>query len=65
MITNLFIYGLPKLAVDSLFTSLQEAAHYVRTGYGDSAIFYQGKHWVAPILAIVQGNGVGSVRWQL
>jgi hypothetical protein len=34
--------GVPQAAVDCLFTTLQEATHQVRTGYGDSVEFYGG-----------------------
>jgi hypothetical protein len=34
--------GVPKVAVDCLFSILQEARHQVRTGYGDSDKRYGG-----------------------
>ena len=32
--------GIPQAVVDCMFSTLQEAAHRVRTGYGDSSSYY-------------------------
>jgi hypothetical protein len=46
-----------------LFTTLQEAVHKVRTGYGDSSASHGGKVWLAPTHGIGQGNGAGLAIW--
>ncbi len=55
--------GVPRAAVDCLFTTLQEARHQVRTGYGDSYLSYGGSDWVTPMHGIGQGNGAGPAIW--
>jgi hypothetical protein len=56
-------HGVPKAAVDCLFTTLQDAEHKVRTAYGDSCLSYGGNNWVVPIHGIGQGNGAGPAIW--
>jgi hypothetical protein len=55
--------GVPKEAVDCLFSTLQGAIHRVRTGYGDSAGSYGGDAWLIPFHGIGQGNGAGPAIW--
>jgi len=55
--------GFPWSVVDCLFTTLQNAYHYVRTGYGDSSNSYGGPLWQLPIHGIGQGNGAGPAIW--
>jgi hypothetical protein len=55
--------GVPKKIINCLFTTLQEAVHRVRTGFGDSKSFYGGKVWLVPIHGIGQGNGAGPAIW--
>jgi len=55
--------GVPKKVVDCLFTTLQEAVHQVRTGYGDAVATYGGELWLVPIHGIGQGNGAGPAIW--
>jgi hypothetical protein len=55
--------GVPKAAINCLFTTLQEAVHFVRTGYGDSKSSYGGPIWIVPIHGIGQGNGAGPAIW--
>jgi hypothetical protein len=55
--------GVPKAAVDCLFTTLQEATHQVRTGYGDSKVSYGGTNWVIPLHGVGKGNGAGPAIW--
>jgi hypothetical protein len=55
--------GIPQALVDCMFTTLQEAAHWVRTGYGDSTTSYGGKVWLIPVHGIGQGNIVGPAIW--
>jgi hypothetical protein len=44
--------GVPKEAVKCLFTTLQNAIHYMRTAYGDSTLSYGGSSWVKPMHGI-------------
>jgi len=55
--------GVPKAAVDCLFSTLQNATHQVRTGYGDSTSSYGGSCWLIPLHGIGQGNGAGPAIW--
>ena len=55
--------GVPKSIINCLFTTLQEAIHRVRTGFGDSKGSYGGKVWLIPIHGIGQGNGAGPAIW--
>jgi hypothetical protein len=55
--------GVPRPAVDCLFSTLQYASHQVRTGYGDSSSSYGGSKWITPMHGIGQGNGVGPAIW--
>jgi hypothetical protein len=55
--------GVPKCAVQRLFSTLQEAVHYVRTGFGDSTKSYGGRMWLVPLHGIGQGNGAGPAIW--
>jgi hypothetical protein len=55
--------GVPRSVVDCLFTTLQNAFHHVRTGFGDSRGSYGGPVWLLPIHGIGQGNGAGPAIW--
>jgi hypothetical protein len=55
--------GVPKAQIDCLFSTLQGSIQQVRTGYGDSAIFYGGDKWLIPLHGIGQGNGAGPAIW--
>jgi hypothetical protein len=55
--------GVLKNVVKCLFTTLQDAVHRVRTGYGDYTQTYGGEVWLAPIHGIGQGNGAGPAIW--
>jgi hypothetical protein len=51
--------GVPKAAIDCLFTALLRAVHRVWTGYGDSSSTYGGDPTETTINGICQGNGAG------
>jgi len=51
--------GVPKSIINCLFTTLQDAIHKLRTGFGDSKEYYGGSVWLVPIHGIGQGNGAG------
>ncbi len=55
--------GVPKHIINCLFTTLQDAVHKVRTGFGYSKESYGGKVWLVPIHGIGQGNGAGPAIW--
>jgi hypothetical protein len=55
--------GVPRSAVDCMFSTLQSAKHYVQTGYGDSVGFYMGSAFAKPLHGIGQGNGGGPAIW--
>jgi hypothetical protein len=57
------IAGVPKEAINCLFSMLQNATHQVCTGYGDSTSLYGGPYWLIPMHGIGQGNGAGSAIW--
>jgi hypothetical protein len=58
-------HGVPRSAIDCLFTTLQEAWHQVRTGFGDSSLSYGGPTWTTPMQCIGQGNGAGPAIWAI
>jgi len=55
----------PKNIISCLFTTLQEAIHKVRTGFGDSKAHSGGSVWLVPIHGIGQGNGAGPEIWAI
>jgi len=55
--------GVPKAAINCLFTTLQEASHQVCTGCGVSTSSYSGALWLLPLHGIGQGNGTGPDIW--
>jgi len=57
--------GVPKNIINCLFTTLQEAVHTVKTGFGDSKASYGRKVWLVPIHGIGQGNGAGPAIWAI
>ncbi len=57
--------GVPTVAIDCLFSTLQEACYQVRTGYGDSDKSYRGSKWITPMPGIEQGNGAGPAIWAI
>jgi hypothetical protein len=46
-----------------MFSTLQSAKHFVRTGYGDSTGYYIGSSFPKPMHGIGQGNGGGPIIW--
>jgi len=55
--------GVPKAAVDCLFSTLQHDTHQVRTGFWDSTTYYGGSCWLIPLHGIGRGNGAGPAIW--
>jgi len=55
--------GVPKSIIRCLFSTLQNAVHRVRTGYGDSSESYGGQVWLLPLHGIGQGNRAGPAIW--
>ena len=59
----LMSYGLPQSIACTLISTLQKAAHHIKTGYGRSDAVYGNE--VVPISGIGQGNGLGPTLWAL
>jgi hypothetical protein len=57
--------GCPKPVVITMFETLQNLRHHVRSQYGDSTIFYEAKQGSIPIQGLGQGNGAGPTIWAL
>jgi hypothetical protein len=55
--------GMPEAPVVSMFTTIQNMRHYVRTIYGDSTTYFGGSDWVTPVHGVGQGNGAGPAIW--
>ena len=59
--------GVPWSALRSMFGTLQNAVHYVKTGYGVSKSHYGGKirklRGKQPLMGVIQGNGAGPTIW--
>jgi hypothetical protein len=47
--------GVPRQVVDCLFSTLQQACHRVRTGYGDSLSSYGGPICLRQCMELVKG----------
>jgi Reverse transcriptase (RNA-dependent DNA polymerase) len=57
--------GCPKPVVITMFETIQNLRHHVRSQYGDSDLFYQAHQSTAPIQGLGQGNGAGPTIWAL
>jgi hypothetical protein len=57
--------GCPKPVVISMFETLQNLRHHVRTQYGDSVLSYEALQGNIPIQGLGQGNGAGPTIWAL
>lgn len=55
--------GIPKPALQSMLTTIQEMEHYIRTGFGDSDDSYGQQPHELPPQGILQGNGAGPAGW--
>ena len=55
--------GIPISFVEASLRPIQELRHYIRTTYGDSAIFFAADGQELPIQGIGQGNGGGPAIW--
>jgi hypothetical protein len=47
--------SVPKSIINCLFTTLQDAIHKVRTGFGDSKEYYGGSVWLCEFMALGKG----------
>ena len=56
-------YSIPKPAIESIITTIQEMEHFVRTAFGDSSQGYHSKNAASPLQGILQGNGAGPAGW--
>ena len=55
--------GAPIAPIISMFSTIQQLNHHIRTVHGDSATSFSGKHWNVPIHGVGQGNGAGPQIW--
>ena len=51
--------------VESMFKTLSELKHKVRTGYGVSELKYESNSGKIPLKGIGQGNGMGPIGWNV
>ena len=54
--------GVPRQAIRSLFTTLANMKHFVRTAHGDSSTYYSGTK-THPLQGGGQGNGAAGPMW--
>ena len=57
--------GAPATAIESMFATIQQLKHIVRTCHGDSDRSFGGEDWrqIDPLHGIGQGNGAGPAIW--
>ena len=55
--------GVPRSAINSMFTTIQKLKHHVRTSFGDSTTFFGGSNQHPPPQGVGQGNGAGPAIW--
>ena len=55
--------GIPEAPILSMFSTIQNMKHYVRTSYGDSDQWFGGTEWTIPVHGVGQGNGAGPAIW--
>ena len=55
--------GVPQEPIVSMFTTIQNLEHCIRTAYGDSAATFSGQLWAVPMHGLGQGNGAGPAIW--
>ena len=55
--------GIPEAPLVSMFLTIQNMQHHVRTSYGDSAESFGGTQWTVPVHGVGQGNGAGPAIW--
>jgi hypothetical protein len=55
--------GAPIEPIVSMFSTIQDLQHHIRTVHGDSSTFFSGSNWEVPIHGVGQGNGAGPQTW--
>ena len=57
--------GAPRTAVESMFGTIRQLQHAVRTSFGDSEETFGGEDWriLNPLHGVGQGNGAGPAIW--
>ena len=57
--------GAPTAAIESMFSTIQQLKHTVRTCHGDSEQSFGGEDWrqINPLHGVGQGNGAGPAIW--
>jgi hypothetical protein len=58
--------GISQEIVTTMFETIQQCQHSIRTAYGDSSITYSGKgQYNSPPMGAGQGNGAGPQMWAI
>ena len=57
--------GIERGPIESMLCALQELKHYVRTGHGDSDVFFDCAQLRIPCQGCGQGNGAGPSIWAI
>jgi hypothetical protein len=55
--------GIPKPALSSMISTIQEMEHHVFTGFGTSEGMYGNSSDKPPAQGVLQGNGTGPAAW--
>jgi hypothetical protein len=55
--------GAPVEPIISMFSTIQDLQHHIRTIHGNSETFFSGADWPVPIHGVGQGNGAGPQIW--
>ena len=55
--------GVPAEPIQSMFDTIQNMQHHVRTSYGDSQRWFGGDDWSVPVHGVGQGNSAGPAIW--
>lgn len=57
--------GVPIEPIKSMFYTIQQLSHQIRTVFGDSETSYQAFDGITPVHGVGQGNGAGPQIWAL
>jgi len=57
--------GVPLMAIEVMFGTIQQLHHFIRTAYGDSLKSFSGTNSSKPIQGLGQGNGAGPAIWAI
>ncbi len=57
--------GVPLMAIEVMFGTIQHLQHFIRTAYGDSLQSFLGTNSSKPIQGLGQGNGASPAIWAI